>query len=255
MNFYCWLLVSVFWVGTSVVNADRVILTGDSITVGSVGYADEFADLVSGVPGLESDFAGQPGVGGYEYRDGNFATAVTDKNPDVIVFMLGINDALKVSTVEYPNRALGQFQAFTRGVEDAFNQFDTSTASRVIVLSLLPIDETVVSKRFTADGPDTNLRIVNDYNPWLVQEVDNRNAFAPDLPSYEYVDLFSQFPIGLLDSDGLHLSDGEMGGQQWLANAVLGNVTAVPEPSSFVALLLLSIGAITIPRVRSIHAE
>ena len=46
-------------------------------------------------------------------------------------------------------------------------------------------------------------------------------------------------PDRLLSSDGLHPN---MAGQQWLANQVIA-ATAVPEPSAFLLLGLIGVGA------------
>ena len=238
----------------------EVVLTGDSITGGGVGYADEFSALLP-----DSTYVGRGGLTADGYvneRDTvtglNYAEQVADLNPDTIVFMLGINDAMS-------SDVSGSYFQFYRRLSTAFDTFDMSTASHVLILSILPIDETLASW-VGAGVPGTNDRVNGTggtdptdvsfgYNSWLQREVGLRNGDGDASPIYQYIDLNSGFSMNYLDTDGLHLTDmnpsndpvagggGKSGsGQPWLANAAFASVTAVPEPSPVLSICFLLAG-------------
>lgn len=233
-----------------------VVLTGDSLTDPGppAGYAglldlddlDEFetvakaglrAEQYNGAGSHDTDADGNPVVT-------NFGQLVVDLNPDTIVFMMGANDALPTEAPS-SNGRLNQFKNNVGGRDGrpeypgAFGLFEASTASRVIVLSLLPVDEAAIAEtsfgNTTNRGPGMNQRITDGYNPWLKEQAMLR-------PNFEYLDLHTRIldDIGIDNwkqnflVDGLHLSPA---GNQWLANQV---ATAVPEPSSALSLTLLT---------------
>lgn len=203
--------------------AGPAVLTGDSITV---SYA-------SHLPNYQSAAQGGLSAGSYMGQNSgsttNYAQNVVDMNPDTIVFMLGANDSVANSLTAY------RFTQFKTHIDTAFDMFEQSTASRVIVVSILPADETAIASTYgSQNGTGMNSRVDSDYNPWLMAEAAAR-------PKFEYMDLNTSIQSNAnwrqnwLHADGLHLTDSA--GERWLANQV-ADVVAVPEPSSFLAVAL-----------------
>ena len=235
-----------------------IVLSGDSLTDPEppTGYAglldltdlDVFetiargglrAEQYNGVAASDTDDDGNPVFI-------NYGQLVVDLDPATIVFLLGANDALPTEDPAFPDGRLNQFKRNVGGREGrpdfpgVFGLFEASTASRVIVLSLLPVDEAAIANTTfgnnTNRGPGMNQRITDGYNPWLQEQAMLR-------PNFEYLDLHTQVidEIGLDNwkqdylVDGLHLSAI---GNQWLANKVAA--AAVPEPSSALNVSLLT---------------
>ena len=245
-------LLSICWQAEAAPVLTNVVLAGDSQTKNGItnfGYEDEFATLVANYPMFTSMAFGVPGLTGSAFVTGGHAGDVVNATPNFVVLMLGINDALKGSTPAFPNRSEDAYDLWRGGISGGLDLIDGSTATNVIILSILPIDETAPQFNGQIDGPGTNLRLTGDgtntndpetltfgYNPWLEREVGLRNtANAGGAgPTYEYIDLFTGFDTNLLDPDGLHLTGA---GQQWLANRV-GSAVGIPEPSSFLFLAM-----------------
>ncbi len=211
---------------TSPVFSGPVVVTGDSITVSYAPHVPNFQSVSLG--GLRAaTYVGQTSA-----STTNYAQDVVDLNPETIVFMLGTNDSVPTNSTDY------RFTLFKTHVDTAFDLFEQSTASRVIVLSILPADEAAIASTFGNQyGTGMNSRVDDDYNPWLA-------AQAAARPKFEYLDLNSAMQSNAnwrrdwLHADGLHLVDGA--GEQWLANQV-SNAVAVPEPSPFLSLSLLGL--------------
>lgn len=248
----------------------HVVLAGDSITVGDPssisidGYADDFelvfdgTTTVVGAPGIDS--SGFVGVDPNDSGARTYPQLAIDANPDVIVFMLGINSALRTSNIEQ-NYDEHRKRIGTAVNNVVFNEFDTlPTNVEVIVLSILPVDgskpgiDADTNTRLNGTGVASEEDVSFGYNPFYKAEVARRNADAVAGPTYRFVDLqdasqtqtvFS--PTLHLDSDGLHLNQA---GQTWLAEQVNSQVMAVPESSSFLALSLIAVLSITLRRIR-----
>lgn len=238
------ILVLMCWfVSAASVSAGPVVLTGDSITVGYAPYvpgAMSVAQSSLDASSYVGATAGQP----------NRAQMVKDLNPDTIVFMLGANDSLRNTADKDVWLSL-----YKSNVSTAFDLFEMSTATRVIVLSILPVVEDAINNTYSpldsggmpdgSLGIGMNSRVENDFNPWLQSQVASRAKF-------EYLDVRTAmlshptWATDLLHPDGLHPSDPV--GQQWLASQVSA---AVPEPSSFLFLALVSILAVSFRRLRT----
>lgn len=234
-----------------------VVLTGDSLTDPALptGYAalldlddmDDFetiakgglrAEQYNGAAAHDTDTDGNPVIT-------NFGQLVVDLDPDTIVFLLGANDALPTENPSSPDGRLNQFKRNVGGRDGrpeypgAFGLFEASTASQVIVVSLLPVDEMAIAETTfgndTNRGPGMNQRIIDGYNPWLKEQAMLRTNF-------EYLDLHTRIldEIGIDNwkqnflLDGLHLNEA---GNQWIANQV---TAAIPEPSAALSLTLLT---------------
>ena len=210
--------------------AGPVVLTGDSITVSYAPHVPNFQSVAQG--GLVAgSYLGQTSS-----STTNFAQNVVNLNPDTIVFMLGANDSVATNSTAY------RFTLFQTHIDTAFDLFEQSSASRVIVLSILPVDEASITSTYgSKNGTGMNSRVNTDYNPWLAAEAAAR-------PKFEYLDLNTAIQSNAnwrqdwLHAYGLHLVDGA--GEQWLANQV-ANAVAVPEPSPLagLALILVVLGA------------
>ena len=233
----------------------KVVLTGDSITAGVTppggvndggGYGEEFATLVAGSTAVTSSEVigagslqseGYMGVlTGATTNYGQLSTdAVAGLTPSKIVFMLGTNDSFQVSSLAYRQTLFNNHITSERSLphpESAFDLFEASDATEVIVLSILPVSEAVSGTRVSGeDGTKWTDRIA-EYNLMLQTEANARAKFR-------YVDVNTaikkepNWETQLLASDGYHLTTL---GQEWLANVVFTEVTAVPEPSAFACL-------------------
>jgi lysophospholipase L1-like esterase len=167
-----------------------------------------------------SAYLGRSGVG-----QPNYGQMVVDLDPGIIVFLIGANDAAN------PLDPVTRFDLYKSNISDAFDLFAASTAQRVVVLSILPVNEPVMMAAFgNNSGQGMNNRVDTNYNPWLQSEVAAR-------PNFEYLDVNAAMKANpnwateLLGPDGLHPSDPA--GRQLLANQVLA---VIPEPSSFLAV-------------------
>lgn len=228
------------------VMAGPVVLTGDSITVG-------YAPYVTGAMTVAASSLDASSYVGATAGQENRAQMVKDLNPETIVFMLGSNDALRNTT----NKDVWLNQ-YKYNLSTAFDLFEMSTATRVIVLSILPVVEESINSTYSPTdsngNPDgtmgigMNDRIETEYNPWLQSQVASRDKF-------EYLDVRTamlsnpNWASELLHPDGLHPSSPT--GQQWLASQVS---SAVPEPSSFLFLGLVSVLSISYLRVQRLRA-
>ncbi|MCC6123694.1 MAG: PEP-CTERM sorting domain-containing protein [Pirellulales bacterium] len=167
----------------------------------------------------------------------NYAANVLAADPDVVLFMLGIND------LGWDNKVDARFDAYKNDIGSVFESFANFTNSRgerpkVVVGSVLPFDIAKNNAYWSMARPfDPMDWLDNKWNAWLEREAD-RYGFT-------YVDNFSaiqQVPdwkTSLMAAhDGLHLSER---GSQWVASQFAA-AAAVPEPSTLALLVLGAIG-------------
>lgn len=240
----------------------RVIATGDSLTcqyywnmttafdqmgVGAVvpdpvyGHAGSVNTARGGM--ASSQYTGQTPWPGTQEQI-NYSANVLAADPDVIVYMLGINNlfwgtlADNASAGSYPSTA---FNAYKASIGPVFSQFANFTNSRgqhpiVLVGSILPFDmEKSQAYHGTTGNSGALDRIENWYNPWLRDQA--------EFYGFTYVDMWTAIQQDpdwktkyMASHDGLHLSSQ---GSQWVATQF---AQAVPEPSSL-HLLAIVVGA------------
>jgi len=210
-----------------------VVATGDSLTV---GYAPERLQRAFDVAGVSAE-VGTVATSGCNsaryvgekrdpftvtYRD--YAAEVLDLDPDVIIFMLGTNDALSSIPA-----AFGQY---TERITGVFDRFDAAVNSRgihpvVFVSTLLPI---------LSDDPQSSAYAAGQlidglYNPWLHQQAGNYG--------FELIDINARIQTvddwqDLYSPDGIHLwgqTPEGLSGYTWLAGQIQNAVTSViPAP-------------------------
>ena len=217
--------------GSARADALRVVATGDSNTNGyapsrlqaafnAEGPAAAVFCVASG--GCASDrYVGEaldPDTG--TFRD--FAAEVVALDPDVIIFMLGTNDAHRSEP--------GWFLDYMRRISDVFDTFGAAVNSRgrsplVIVSAVLP----VLYGQDDATARIANTLIDYCYNPWLARQARDRGFIFVDVnTAIRRLDNWQD-----LYSDNVHLSgvDGWGTGYTWLARhyrEVIAKVLEIP---------------------------
>ncbi len=201
-----------------------VVSTGDSITNGygtwRLGLALGDEDLIytrqtAATHGLlSSQYVGleaHPANGGL--RD--YAADVLASEPDVIVFMLGTNDAAAgVDTATYQANITTVFDAFSTSV------YPDGRAPIVVVNTLVPI----IKNGYEA----ANAKIAEQINPWLIAQAGQYGFTLVDvgaeiqsLPNWQN-----------LYNDGIHLWANNAQGYYWMAERVAAQVaTLTTDPS------------------------
>jgi lysophospholipase L1-like esterase len=228
----------------------EVVATGDSLTCmywSSLPHAFNIAGVAAEVPnpassigtargGLDSSaFAGKTAYPNESPI--NYGAKVLAADPDVILFMLGINDLNWDSGVE------DRFIAYKANLGPEFDSFANFTNSRgqhpkVIIGSILPYDvernEAYWTKKTGSPNYVHRYPVIDTialWDGWLQQQSQQHG--------FQYLDNFSsiqQVPdwkSTLFGEDGLHLSDQ---GSQWVATQ-FADAAAVPEPSSLAILV------------------
>jgi lysophospholipase L1-like esterase len=251
--------------GTARCDALKVVATGDSLTGQYWSYlpqAFDGLDMSVVVPdpvyshpasictargGLAAPFY----VGQKAYSPEapiNYAANVLAADPDVILFMLGIND------LGWDDKVDARFDTYKNDIGSVFESFANFTNSRgerpnVVVGSVLPFDVAKNHACWSMTRPFDPLDwIDNKWNVWLEQESARYD--------FTYVDNFSaiqQVPgwntTLMAANDGLHLSES---GSQWIASQFAAAV--VPEPSALALLVLGAIGLLAYGRLRRSRA-
>jgi lysophospholipase L1-like esterase len=234
----------------------RVIPTGDSLTsqyttYGFLRAALNAASMDAVAPDLLYDHVGNVAT----YRGGlwsdayvgnatwpgegpiNYGSNVLAADPDVILFMLGIND---VPFNCDQNGLAARFQHYQDLIAPVFDNFASFTNSHVehphvIIGSVLPFDVdktegylSAVRGYPVAYPPGTIDFLGNTWNPWLASKslqhgftyIDNFTALQ-QVPDWKNT---------MMDpNDGLHLS---VAGCQWIASRFVSAI-AVPTPSTW----------------------
>ena len=177
------------------------VATGDSLTNGyfqQIASDDTWFMVASGgttamrYVGLQPD----PNAGNVAH---DFAADTLSHAPDVIVFLLGTNDAV------HPESWFAN--TYAPLISDVFSRFQASGA-KVVLVTPIPIIETGYE--------DANQRLADLYNPWLRQQAADRGFFLLDLWS----EIQALPDWELLYSDGFHLHAQNHAGFKWMADQV-----------------------------------
>jgi lysophospholipase L1-like esterase len=207
----------------------RVTAAGDSLTVSYGSYLPDALDAagvdaqttVAAAGGLRArDFAGLTTRKASAPHD--YVADVLASDPDVIILLIGINDAYMDSN---PTERFNAYTAAADGILDEFTSFTNGRGQHpnVILSNLLP----------TTDPAPTGLnpRIDTLYNPWLEQEAAARGLTFIDANTLIVEESGGQSPY---HPDGLHLTGD---GYSWLADTY---ASLVPEPSGMLAVAALA---------------
>jgi lysophospholipase L1-like esterase len=243
-------IIGIFSFG-ALASGQQVTTTGDSITVdyGQSLLQQAFNSKDPGGFGVSSVSSGgcywERYVGvdadwtaGNMYRD--YAQEVMDKNPDFIIFMLGIND---ISYIDILSKPVAEAKAcFKTAIGGVFDRYETYVGrkggnAQVLVLSILPVvPEMSMDVSHLTWIKDSGL--IEDFNTWFEQEVQSRNRF-------DYLDvnrlIQTQHGWENLYSDGVHLRANSNQGNKWLADQVSSKIIEmeqVPEPATLGLLCL-----------------
>ena len=235
----------------------KIVATGDSLTNGysPVRLTDALAEneipnetvtVASG--GCNSArYVGRtidPHVG--KYRD--FAAETLTHDPDVIIFLLGTNDAYRMANYVISGDAAGladAFDTYRSDIAGAFDIFDGATnsegrSSAVIVSTILPI----VPHESNSRVDEQNLVISALLNPWLKDQAAERGFFLKDMNAL----IQSQNNWQDFYSDSAHLWANDAAGYEWMGREFADTVaTAIPEP---ISLSLLVMGGLGLVRIR-----
>ena len=234
---------------TALGNTTRVVATGDSITGGyspvflqqsldESGFDAEVFNVASG--GCNADRYVGNTIDPRTLTFVDYGQEVISLDPDVIIFMLGTNDASQC--INNP-QSVDPYKALLGGAGGVFDQFQTAVNSRgirskVILSTLIPVIE---------DSDHTiamNDIIENTFNPWLIEqgikygfELVDSHALIQEQANWQ--DFYS---------DSVHLWANGAEGYQWMAENFGSTViSAVPEPAT---ILLIGCGAVMLRRKR-----
>lgn len=196
-----------------------VVTTGDSLTLGySLWLQDSFYEVVTSVQvgqaacgGTNSlKYTGQsPDACSGDYRD--FAADVLQQDPDVIVFMLGTNDAIQ--SVPDPNM-ITRYRQNIAAVFEVFGTAVNSAGRRPIVVVAAPIP--------IPGHPAADVLLRDTFNPWLARQAGDRGFAHLDLHAG-----IQQLPHWqIYYNDGVHLWALGGTGYQWMAETVRDRVLA-----------------------------
>jgi lysophospholipase L1-like esterase len=206
-------IVSIVFLCASPSSAITIVSTGDSMTVqysefapsalASFGNNFVYPNPVYGAGG--SDTA-RGGMASWNYTGLNpfpndvardYSQNVVNAQPDVILFLLSINDAGPSANAEYHFNS-----EYKPVIEASFARFK-NTGARLVISSIFP----------TKYYEGVNDRIENMYNAWLKSEAVLYGAVYLD--TYSSMRQFPNWGDVLLGSDGIHLSYPN--GSQWFA--------------------------------------
>lgn len=159
----------------------------------------------------------------------DYVAVVEAADPDVILFMLGVNEAYA------DGPAVSQFSGFKLHMSGILDRFDAMTNSRgqnpYVLLGTIPPMDPVRNLAYTgyASATGCNDRIEDWYNPWIREAAAARGYALIDLWA-----LINADPANLLGPDGLHFNSA---GSLAVAGAF---AAAVPEPRLLAAGSLLT---------------
>ncbi len=154
----------------------------------------------------------------------NYADEVLALDPDVIIFLLGTNDAIDYK--DDPNAFFG----YSQNMSSVFDKFGTAKNSHgesplIIISSLLP----VLSDDTESAAHIANKQINDSFNPWLIQQTQNRGFLLKDMNTL----IQQQGNWQDYYNDGIHLWANDAAGYEWMAEEFRDTViSAVPEPAT-----------------------
>jgi lysophospholipase L1-like esterase len=225
-----------------------IVATGDSQTIEYYPYLEQaLADrgivartarvAASGLTAMR--YAGAVALEGEPTVD--YPAQVLDADPDLVLFLLGTNDAWSDTSAE------SWFVDYTSTVNVVMDRLLTGTNSKgrspvVLVSTVLPLDlEKNQAFWDTTSNSGALQRIEGWYNPFIKTLADKPNVTVID--NWTAIQQVPDWRSELLSVDGLHLSAA---GDQWLAEQFADGLTAVvvPEPAAgtLALALLLAIG-------------
>lgn len=233
----------------------RVIATGDSLTgqywfylpqaFTGIGHDATVPDPDhADVGSINTSYSGLNSIaytGKTTYEPGgqpiDYGANVMAANPDVICFMLGINDLGWGSDV---SSRFEVYKANLGPVFDEFAKFKNSKGQtpKVIIGSILPFDVEKNNAYWTTTlGYPMERQFdvtaeLTQWNAWLQQEALQHNLTYLD--NFTEIQQVPDWKTTLMaPHDGLHLSPQ---GSSWIASQ-FANAAVVPEPSTLVLLL------------------
>lgn len=240
----------------------RVAATGDSQTNGyaprlsaaldQIGTGNSVTKIASG-GATAAVYTGQTvDLNASPPQAHNFAQEALASDPDVIVFMLGTNDALRDGV-----------DAYKTSIAQVFDEFSAARNSRgrrpaVVIATEVPILDKPDDARYAA----AEALMVNDLNPWLRSEALKHGFTFLNLHRLiqREPDWQSWYSDDAVNPGYVHLwatVDGQRPGYTWMANTIalginraLAEAAAVPEPST-AALALIAAGLAVVARRRS----
>jgi lysophospholipase L1-like esterase len=137
----------------------------------------------------------------------DFRESCESANPDVLLFMLGINECVWNSHER--NDVL--FETYKTNCRSIFDRYESLGCSMVIG-SITPVNELRFAANYNTELQGTNAR-VDRYNDWLLEEANARgwlyldtNAAMRRVPNWDTV---------FFGEDGLHYNSAS---SQWMAN-------------------------------------
>ncbi len=211
-----------------------VVATGDSLTNGyssylgdalaEAGLTNEVVTLASG--GCDSArYVGRT-LDYYTgtYRD--FATETITHDPDVIIFMLGTNDAYRMASyLASDNLAacIGAFDTYCNDISNVFDIFDATINSNgrrptVIISTLLP----AVPHESNTLVTEFNWVIDTLLNPWLEYQAGEHRFLLKDMN----VLIQQQENWQGFYSDSFHLRANNGAGYQWMVGEFADTIAA-----------------------------
>lgn len=207
--------------------AEKIVSTGDSLTGLYANYMvtslSAFGSYTYPLPsvGLGGSNTSYGGLNSSSYlAPTDFRTNCIQAQPDVLLFMLGINDCCWNKREQ--NEAI--FQNYKNNVDLMFQTF-SAQPFKMIVASMTPVNEARFSAKYGVLIQYTNTRI-DQYNAWLAQESD---AYG-----FTYLDINATMKKEVPDwsdtivnmDDGLHYSAT---GSQWIARQFAQAVDCVTQ--------------------------
>lgn len=230
----------------------RVVTAGDSLTNGYTDLIEaSFAAAGVDVEVTNVAFGGMTsemfvGRAPWQGRTVNHVNEVLAADPDVILFMLGSNDAGRTTW------NVSAFDTFRTSMPVALDAFASAVNGRnespvVVMGNVIPL--------LNDRGPVANPRITDDFNPWIAARA---QAYGFDLVDMHGLITSQPNWQDMYHSDGVHLwgqldadSEWSRGGQYLMADAFRDQaLIAVPEPCSLV-LLCTGFAALALRRRRT----
>ncbi|QDU71369.1 SGNH/GDSL hydrolase family protein [Mucisphaera calidilacus] len=224
---------------TSSVNADavRVIAAGDSITD---GYAYQRMRLQRALDTVSIDctamHAAYSGRKAQDFINEGGINATLDKDPDVILLMLGTNDALRAS-FSAPDTYFDDYTLAMSSIFEAVHAFTNTRGEspEIILLNLIPvIDKPALPGSVNIDFAN---QAIEAFNTWLEQQAQQHGYSLFDT----YTLITSQPDWQDMYNDGIHLWGDDERGYDLMADQLAQQVETVmlPEPIAASSLMIL----------------
>jgi lysophospholipase L1-like esterase len=255
----CFLAIILSLFSCSQLNAAKIVSTGDSLTGLYSAYmpADlsvygmyEYPNPAIGKGGSDTQYGGIGsaafvGLRGDPLGNGpvNYAANCVAASPDVVLYMLGINDCYNdQDKISGPGNNNYNFNCYKTRIHSVFQTW-AAQPFKVVIGSITPVNDPVAAIARGLDNQHANDRI-DQYNAWLRQEASDFGFLYLD--TAEMMELTPNWENVMLGSDGLHYSTY---GASWISEKFAQAAAILAQDNAIVSTDIL-VGDLNVHNLR-----